>query len=50
MKWIKRQWQENTNFRHAVSVLVAVALTAGGVPPALGNAVAGVLAAVSLGG
>lgn len=50
MKWLKNQWDNNTNFRHAVSVLLVVALGAAGVPPALGSAVGAVLGAVTIGG
>jgi hypothetical protein len=44
--WLKRQWKENSNFRHAISVLVVIGLTAAGVPAQVGGAVGGIVSAV----
>jgi hypothetical protein len=46
MKWLKKQWATNTNFRHAVSVLLVVGLSAAGVPAGIAGAVGPIIAAM----
>jgi hypothetical protein len=47
-KWIRRQWRENTNFRHAVSILVVVGLQSAGIPAALSQALGGIIGAAGV--
>lgn len=48
MRWLKEQWKSNSNFRHAVVVVLCMGLTAAGVPPMLGSAVGSIVEAVQV--
>lgn len=48
MRWLKNQWDNNTNFRHAATVLLCMALAGAGVPANLAAALGGLVEAVKV--
>lgn len=45
MRWFKKQWNENKEFRAAVVVVASIGLSAAGLPPQLASAVAAIVGA-----
>jgi hypothetical protein len=48
MKWLKKQWNENKEFRIAVVLLTSQVLVGAGAPAAIVKGVAAIVGAVSI--